>query len=107
MEKKEKDKYEKMAKIIKATAHPSRLFIIEKLKEKSHCVQELTAMIGADISTVSKHLAVLKKEKIVSSEKRGNCVFYHLRCGCILEIYYCILNVIKENDQEVFENITK
>ena len=67
-----KPQHEARAKIIKAMAHPSRLFIIEELNKKERCVGELTEMIGADASTVSKHLSVLKNAGLVFDEKRGN-----------------------------------
>ena len=74
-----KTQHEARAKIIKAMAHPSRLFIIEELNKKERCVNELTDMIGADASTVSKHLSVLKNAGLVTDEKRGNSIFYSLR----------------------------
>jgi len=64
-----KTKYEARAKIIKAMAHPSRLLIIEELSKRECCVTELTEMIGADTSTVSKHLSVLKNAGLVTDEK--------------------------------------
>ena len=65
MNKKTKQIFDERAKIIKALAHPTRLFIVEELSKNEKCVCELTAGIGADISTVSKHLSVLKKAGIV------------------------------------------
>lgn len=85
------------ARILKALAHPSRMFIVEKLSEKSHCVCELTEMIGADTSTVSKHLSVLKNAGIIEDEKRGTSVYYSLRCSCIMQFIGCIEQVIKMN----------
>lgn len=90
-------KYQEMAKISKALAHPTRMFIIDKLNEKEHCVCELTEMIGADISTVSKHLSVLKNAGIISAEKRSNMVYYNLQCKCVLNIFGCVMNVIQSN----------
>jgi ArsR family transcriptional regulator len=72
--------YEARAKIIKAMAHPSRLFIIEELNKRERFVGDLTEMIGADASTVSKHLSVLKNAGLVSDEKRANSIYYTLRC---------------------------
>ena len=46
-----KQKYEVRAKIIKAMAHPSRLFIVDELSKRDRCVCELTKMIGADVGT--------------------------------------------------------
>lgn len=85
------------ARILKALAHPSRIFIVEKLSEKPHCVCELTEMIGADTSTVSKHLSILKNAGIIEDEKRGTSVYYSLRCQCIMKFMSCIEQVIKMN----------
>jgi len=91
-----KAKYESRAKIIKAMAHPTRLFIVDELaKNGERCVCELTDMIGADISTVSKHLAVLKQVGIISDEKRRNQVFYYLRVPCVMEFFRCVEAIIE------------
>lgn len=71
MKKSARPRYEAWAKIIKAMAHPSRLLIIEELQKQERCVNELTEMVGADTSTVSKHLSVLKNAGLVSDEKKG------------------------------------
>ena len=81
--------------VLKALAHPSRLFIIEQLEQQERCVCELTQMIGADISTISKHLSVLKNAGIVSDDKRGNQVFYTLRVPCLLKFFGCIEAVLE------------
>ena len=93
------------ANIIKAIAHPSRLFIIEELQKRERCVNELTEMIGTDISTVSKHLSILKNAGIVFDEKRGNSVFYKLRVPCILDFIGCIETVLESNIKSQMEII--
>jgi ArsR family transcriptional regulator len=95
-----KTQNEARAKIIKAMAHPSRLFIIEELNKKEHCVNELTDMIGADASTVSKHLSVLKNAGLVTDEKRGNSIFYTLRVPCIMEFMGCVEDVLSSNAKQ-------
>ncbi len=97
MEDLEIKKYEEMARISKALSHPSRLFIIHKLGEQEYCVKDLSQMIGAHISTVSKHLTILKKAGIIDSEKRGNFNFYKLQTRCVLDIFNYIMNVINFN----------
>ena len=93
-------RYEARSAIIKAMAHPTRLFIIEQLSEKKHCVCELTEMIGADTSTISKHLSVLKNAGIVSMEKRGLLVYYSLKVPCVLNFMGCIEAVLKDRLKE-------
>lgn len=97
---------EARAKIIKALAHPSRLFIIEELSRASRCVGELTEMIGADVSTVSKHLSILKATGIVQDQKRGLQVYYTLRTPCILKFFECIESVLVANVKAQMELAT-
>ena len=97
MTEKEKIRSESRAQILKAMAHASRLFIIEKLSKKPYCVCELTEMIGADTSTVSKHLSILKNAGIISDRKEGTMVFYSLEAPCLLKFLSCVETVIKQN----------
>ena len=97
MDSKTRAQFEARAKIIKAMAHPTRLFIVDQLSRREHCVCELTEMIGADKSTVSKHLSVLKDAGIVSDEKRGLQVYYTLRVPCVTNLFSCIEAVVKSN----------
>jgi ArsR family transcriptional regulator len=96
-------KHEAWAKIIKAIAHPSRLFIIEELNKGEQCVNDLTAMIGSDASTVSKHLSILKNAGLIMMEKRGNSIFYSLRVPCIMQFIGCVEDVLSSNAKEHME----
>ena len=95
-----KAKFELRATIVKAMAHPTRLFIVDVLSRQEQCVCELTEMIGADTSTVSKHLSILKNAGIVKDEKRGTQVYYQLRCPCVLGFIECVEEVIQKNARE-------
>jgi DNA-binding transcriptional ArsR family regulator len=86
-------KYEHMTVIMKAMAHPTRLFILDKLDEREYCVCELTELVGDDISTVSRHLSVLKNAGIISSRRQNNQIFYKLLCPCVLDFYKCMIKV--------------
>jgi len=85
--------YEAKARTMKALAHPTRLFIVDELSRGERCVCELRDMVGADISTVSKHLAVLRAAGIVSDDKRGLQVFYRLKTPCVLGFFDCVQQV--------------
>ena len=103
MNEKTKAKYEARAKIIKAMAHPTRLFIVDQLFRKEHCVCELVAMIGADVSTVSKHLSILKSAGIVEDRKRGLQVWYSLKVPCVMNFFGCVESVLKTNAKSQME----
>ncbi len=93
-------RYEARARIIKAMAHPTRLFIVDRLKRGERCVCELTEMVGADISTVSKHLSVLKSAGIVKDRRKGSEVHYSLKCPCILDFFSCVEQVMRDTAKE-------
>ena len=103
MEKMMQAQLDARARIIKAIAHPSRLFIIEELNKNERCVCELTEMIGSDASTVSKHLGILKNAGLVEDEKRGTNIYYHLRVPCILDFIGCVETVLETNANKLIE----
>jgi len=84
------------AGIFKALGHPSRLAMIVALGESSLCVTDLRSLVGSDISTVSKHLTILRSVGLVESQKRGKQVFYSLRLPCILEFLECADKALRE-----------
>jgi ArsR family transcriptional regulator len=92
---KAKARYAARAKVMKALAHPTRLFIVDQLANGPRCVCELTDMVGADVSTVSRHLSVLREVGILDDDKRGNQVFYSLRVPCVLNWYSCVEGVLQ------------
>jgi ArsR family transcriptional regulator len=97
MDAKTRARHEARARILKALAHPTRLFIVEELASGEKCVCELQEMIGADMSTVSKHLALMKGAGIVQDDRRGAQVFYKLRATCVPGFLDCIQDILKEN----------
>lgn len=85
------------AKVFKALAHPTRLFFVHELSRGPRCVCELTEMVGADMSTISKHLSVLKAAGIVADEKRGQQVYYSLRMTCVAGFIDCVDDFIRQD----------
>jgi DNA-binding transcriptional ArsR family regulator len=101
MDAKTQAKYEARSRIIKAMAHPTRLFIVDELaRNGERCVCELTKMVGADMSTVSRHLGMLKNAGILEDDKRGAAVYYRLRCPCITDFFNCIETVLRRNAKD-------
>lgn len=61
-----------------ALAHPTRLKILEKLRDGACCVCKIIPYVGGEQSNVSHHLAILRKAGVVKSEKRGLEVWYEV-----------------------------
>lgn len=98
-------RYKAPARRLKALAHPSRLLIVEELSRGEQCVCELAERVGAEMSTVSRHLALLREAGIVEDEKRGAQVFYRLRTPCVLNFFECLAQLERAGHQEELEHV--
>ena len=85
------------AGIIKAMAHPVRLMIIDELSRGDKCVCELIPLFNIDQSTLSRHLSQLKRTGIITEKKDGVRVIHHLATPCIMQIFGCVMNVVKDD----------
>ena len=93
-------RYEARAKIAKALAHPTRLLLLDALREQDLCVGDMTGLTGVDQSTVSKHLALLKDAGLVGVEKKGSMSVFSLKCQCLDGFFSCIESVLLQNLKE-------
>ena len=84
------------AAVLKALAHPTRLWLLEQIQQQERCVCNLTDGINADISTVSKHLSILKQVGIVSSRRDGKQIYYRLETPCLLKMVGCVETVLEK-----------
>jgi len=100
MTEQEKRLYEAKAAVLKALAHPTRLWMAEQLAGGEKCVCEFVGAVDFDFSTISKHLAVLKQAGIVEDEKRGKQVFYRLKVPCVLQFMGCVEAVLKADTRQ-------
>lgn len=84
------------AKIFKALGHPSRLLMVDALRSGEKCVCDLQALVGDDISTISKHLSILKEAGIVSTDKRGTNIYYRLAICCLNNFLSCTGEIVEK-----------
>ncbi len=91
--------YEAQAKVMKALAHPSRLLIAHALLDHELCVCELRELLKQNLSTVSRHLSVLKNAGLLVEEKRGLYVYYHLCCDGLRDFLISMNNLVGETAQ--------
>lgn len=87
--------FEEQAKIFKALGHPARLRMAAALRNGELCVCDLQALAGGDLSTVSRHLAVLRNAGIAASQKRGNNIYYSLAMPCVAQFLECSANAVR------------
>ncbi|MBN2103259.1 winged helix-turn-helix transcriptional regulator [bacterium] len=51
--------------VLKALSDKNRIRILKMLEKKSLCVCEITAILGLAVSTISKHLSILKEANLI------------------------------------------
>jgi ArsR family transcriptional regulator len=91
------------AKVFKALGHPSRLLMVEALGRGELCVCELQELVGSDMSTISKHLSVLKEAGVVEDERRGTSIYYSLRMRCVSSFLSCVSRFFDQQLEEQFQ----
>ncbi len=74
------------AEFFKALAHPTRIRILERLRDGEGTVGELQRVLGLDQSAVSQQLAVLRRQAIVEAEKQGATVRYRVRDETLFQL---------------------
>lgn len=74
------------ADIFQALAHPTRIAVLEKLREGELSAGQLIEHLGVEQANASQHLAVLRSKNIVTARREGNQVFYSLRDPLIGEV---------------------
>ncbi len=52
-------------------------------------MSQLAEMVGIDISTMSKHLDLLKRYKLIKGTKERNTVYYQLTIPCLFDFIGC------------------
>ncbi len=66
------------AEVCKSFAHPTRLAILNALREKEMTVTEMTEALGVAKGNLAQHLAILKQRQIVATRREGINVYYHV-----------------------------
>jgi ArsR family transcriptional regulator len=74
------------AEILTALAHPSRLEILELLRDGERCVCHLQAVLDQRQAYISQHLNILRQAGLVTNRKEGKRVYYQVSDPQIFEI---------------------
>lgn len=92
--------FEKKAEILKAIAQPTRLKILELLKEGERCVCEIYPALEQEQSNISKHLNFMKRAGILDSRKDGLRIIYWIKAHETLEILRHTERIIQHEIEE-------
>lgn len=74
------------AQIFQALAHPTRIAVVECLRDGEMSAGALQTALAVEPPNLSQHLAVLRNKQVVVGRKAGNQVFYTLRDPVLLDV---------------------
>jgi ArsR family transcriptional regulator len=74
------------AQIFQALAHPTRIAVIEALRDGELPAGRLQELLKVEQANLSQHLAVLRSRHVVVARKAGNQVFYSVRDPALIEV---------------------
>ncbi|GFO54701.1 transcriptional regulator [Geomonas sp. Red276] len=94
-----KELVELRAEILKALAQPTRLKIVDFLRDGERCVCEIFPAIGEEQSNTSRHLNMMLAAGVLSRRKDGLKIFYAIKHPEILAVTDLITAVVKEEIQ--------
>jgi DNA-binding transcriptional ArsR family regulator len=87
---------ERMAKVLKAIAHPDRLKIIEILKDGEKCVNKIVERLGGSQSSTSQHLNLMTDKGVLARRRDGMRVYYRIANKDVLKILRCLYRHCKQ-----------
>jgi ArsR family transcriptional regulator len=74
------------ASIFQALSHPTRIAILEVLRDGELSAGTIQEKLGVEQANLSQHLAILRSRQIVANRKDGNQVFYSIRNPVLVEV---------------------
>jgi DNA-binding transcriptional ArsR family regulator len=88
------------ADILKAMAQPTRLKILELLRDGERCICEIVPAINGEQSNISRHISLMQKSNLVTTRKDGVRVMVKVRDPKIFDILDRVSQILKEQIKE-------
>jgi ArsR family transcriptional regulator len=95
------------AEILKALAQPTRLKILELLRNGERCICEIVPAINGEQSNISRHISLMQKSQLVTTRKDGVKVMVKVRDPRIFQILDSVSLLLKKQIQETGKLIQK
>lgn len=95
------------AEILKVLAQPTRLKILELLRNGEKCICEIVPAIRGEQSNISRHISLMQKSHLVTTRKDGVKVMVKVRDPKIFEILDSVSLLLKKQIQETGKLIQK
>ena len=93
------------ASVFQALAHPTRIAIVEMLRDGELPAGAMQERLGIEQANLSQHLAILRSRQIVLNRKEGNQVFYSLRNKMLVDVLDIMRRFCQANLKEAMETL--
>ncbi len=101
-----KEIYRLHAELCKVLSSPARLEILDTLRDGRKSVGELVNITGLGQANISQHLAIMKRNGVVNSERDGNNVYYSLANAKIMRAFDIIRDMLRERVRKELKEVT-
>jgi DNA-binding transcriptional ArsR family regulator len=88
------------AEVLKALAQPTRLKILELLRNGERCICEIVPAINGEQSNISRHISMMQKSHLVTTRKDGVKVMVNVKDPIIFDILDHISIILKNQMSE-------
>ncbi len=95
-----KELYKIHAEMCKVFSNPTRLEILNLLRNEEMAVAELIKKTKLSQANISQHLSIMKSKDIVASERKGKNVYYKLTNPKIIKAFDIIKEILIEKLKE-------
>ena len=95
------------AEILKVLAQPTRLKILELLRNGERCICEIVPAINGEQSNISRHISLMQKSHLVTTRKDGVKVMVKVRDPKIFEILDHVSSLLKKQIVETGKLVRK
>lgn len=88
------------AEVLKTLAQPTRLKILECLRDGERCICDIVPAIDGEQSNISRHISLMQKNHLVTTRKDGVKVMVRVRDPRVFEILDKVSLILKNQMKE-------
>ncbi|MEK7701824.1 MAG: metalloregulator ArsR/SmtB family transcription factor [candidate division NC10 bacterium] len=88
--------YELHAGVCQILSHPTRLKVLNALRDQELAVAELARRVGTSLPNLSQHLAILRQRRVVLTRREGVTIYYRIANPKILRAFDIMREVLFE-----------
>lgn len=90
----------RVARTLKAVAHPIRLQIIDLLERGERSVGEIVTTLGTKSALTSQQLGLMRDRGVLEARREGNHVYYRIANSHVVQVIHCVRRSCRMDEPE-------